>query len=252
MQSWASEYEAGNLEEVQSAFFLPRAAEELYDVVNDPHQTVNLVGQPEHAAMLKELSGALTDWQVEQRDAGLVPEPMLIELDGQGVIRDYVTSDAYPVEEVVHLAQLAGERNAANLDVFVEQLQSGHPVKSYWAANGLLLLGSEVSAALPAIESALDQVEPWTGIVLAEALIGFGDLERGTAYLKTGLASDNLMVRLQAMETIVVTGLLDPDMKDAIAALVPEDPRDRPYDGRMARYVMKLYAAVDAAGDSNE
>jgi len=241
MQSWASEYEAGNLNADQSAFFEPREAEELYNIEEDPFELVNLAEQPEYAAKLKELSGALTDWQLEQRDAGLIPEAMMRELDQQGFIRDYVTSDSYPVKEIVQLAQMAGERDAGNLDVLLEQLQSGHPVKTYWAATGLLLLGQNAEPALPTIESVLDEVEPWTGIVLAELLIGYERTTEATTYLAGVLQSDNLMVRLQAMETIVETGLLDPALKPAIEALVPDDPKQRPYDGRMARYVMQRY-----------
>ena len=241
MQSWASEYEAGNLNADQSAFFEPREAEELFNVREDPFELVNLAEQSEYAAKLKELSDALTDWQLEQHDAGLVPEPMLTELDQQGFIRDYVTSEDYPVEEVVLLAQMAGERDAGNLDELLEQLQSGHPVKTYWAATGLLLLGQAAEPALPMIESVLGKVEPWTGIVLAELLIGFDRTAEATAYLAEVLKSDKLMARLQAMETIVETGLLDPALKPAIAALVPDDPKQRPYDGRLARYVMKRY-----------
>jgi arylsulfatase A-like enzyme len=241
MQSWADEYEAGNLDAVQSAFFEPRPAEELYDTDSDPHGTTNLAGQPEFAGKLDELSGALTAWQIEQRDAGLVPEPMLAELDQQGVIRDYVVSGDYPVSEVVALAQAAGARDAANIDLFLAQLQSGHPVKSYWAATGLLLLCEQVQPALPVIESVLDEVEPWTGVVLAEILIELDRPAPATRYLAGALRSDNLMVRLQAMETIVETGLLDPNLKPAIEALIPEDPKQRPYDGRMARYVLQRY-----------
>ena len=241
MQTWASEYEAGNLNADQSAFFEPREAEELYNIGEDPFELVNLAEQPEYAAKLKELSGALTAWQVEQRDAGLIPEPMLTELDQQGFIRDYVTSNNYPVEEIVHLAQMAGERDAGNLDELLEQLQSGHPVKTYWAATGLLLLGQNAETALAMIESVLDEVEPCTGIVLAELLIGFERTAEATTYLARVLQSDNLMVRLQAMETIVETGLLDPVLKPAIEALVPDDPKQRPYDGRLARYVMQRY-----------
>ena len=145
---------------------------------------LNLAEQPEFAGKLEELSGALTEWQVEQRDAGLIPEPMLTELDEQGLIRDYVVSENYPVEEIVKLAQAAGARDAAMLDIFLKQLQSGHPVKSYWAATGLLLLGDGAQPALPVIESALEQVEPWTGVVLAEILIGLDRLSPATQYLE--------------------------------------------------------------------
>jgi hypothetical protein len=241
MQSWAREHEAGNLNADQSAFFESRPAEELFDVRSDPFGLVNLAGQPEFADKLTELSNALTGWQLGQRDAGLIPEPMLTELDQHGLIRDYVTSEDYPAGEIIHLAQTAGSRDVGNLDDFLKHLQSGHPVKSYWAATGLLLLGQGALPALPVIEAALDQVEPWTGIVLAEILIGLDRPAPATLYLDRVLRSENLMVRLQAMETIVETGLADPALKPAIEALVPEDPKQRPYDGRLARHVMKRY-----------
>lgn len=241
MQSWASEYEAGRLNAVQSAFFEPRAAVELYDVQEDPHGVVNLAEKAEFAGKLKELSGALTDWQLEQRDAGLIPEPMLTQLDREGLIRDYVVSENYPIEEIVRLAQAAGDRDVAMLDDFLTQLQSGHPVKSYWAATGLLLLDQGAQPALSVIESALEQVEPWTGIVLAETLIGLDRPSPAIRYLEGALRSENLMVRLQAMETIVETGLVNTTLRPAIEALVPEHPNQRPYDGRLARYVMQRY-----------
>jgi N-sulfoglucosamine sulfohydrolase len=247
MQSWADEYEAGRLNAIQSAFFEPRAAVELYDILEDPHGTVNLATQPEHVGKLRELSAALTGWQFAQRDAGLIPEAMLTELDRDGVIRDYTLSEDYPVEEVLRLAQAAGSRNAEMLEGFVEQLQSGHPVKSYWAATGLLLLGEDAQEALSIIEETLPNVAPWTGVVLAELLIGLDRQSVATAYLGEALQSDNLMVRLQAMETIVETDLLDPALKPAIAAMVPDDPEQRPYDARMARYVIQLYENDEAA-----
>jgi hypothetical protein len=91
------------------------------------------------------------------------------------------------------------------------------------------------------MEQALDRVAPWAGIALAESLICLGKAKIATAYLAKALRSDNLMVRLQAMETIVVTGLLAPELKPAIAALIPDDPKQRLYDARMARYVIQEY-----------
>ena len=37
------------------------------------------------------------------------------------------------------------------------------------------------------------------------------------------------------------TGPFDPALKPVIEALVPDDSKQRPYDGRLARYVMKRY-----------
>ena len=241
MQSWASEYEAGRLNAVRAAFFEPRASVELYDIVNDPHGTDNLATRMENTDKVQALSSVLTDWQIEQRDAGLIPEAMLIELDQRGVIRDYVVSDDYPVAEIVTLAQRAGSRDPGYRDYFLEQLRSGHPVRSYWAATGLLLLGRDAADVLPELRNMLDKVPSWTGVVLAEALVELGHEDVAIPYLGEALQSDNLMVRLQAMETIVETGLLDPALKPAIEAIVPADPDDRPYDGRLARYVMQLY-----------
>jgi hypothetical protein len=145
------------------------------------------------------------------------------------------------VAEIVTLAQRAGSRDPGYRDYFLEQLRSEHPVRSYWAATGLLLLGRDAADVLPTIEEALETAAPWTGVVLAETLVGLDGHALAIPYLERALGSDNVMVRLQAMETIVETDLLDPALKPAIEAIVPADPDDRPYDGRLARYVMQLY-----------
>ncbi|MEA3226646.1 MAG: hypothetical protein U9Q07_11915 [Planctomycetota bacterium] len=53
----------GKLNESQIACFIkPRAAEELYDVKNDPHELHNLAGDLRYAAVLKEFRRASSDW----------------------------------------------------------------------------------------------------------------------------------------------------------------------------------------------
>ena len=46
-------------------FTQPRAAEELYDVVNDPFQLNNLVENSKYTEALNEMSGLLDNWIVE-------------------------------------------------------------------------------------------------------------------------------------------------------------------------------------------
>ena len=50
-------------------------AEELYDIVADPHETNNLANSAEHAAVLKELRGVLEQWIDESNDQGRELEP---------------------------------------------------------------------------------------------------------------------------------------------------------------------------------
>jgi len=53
----------GKLDENQSACFLqPRPAEELYDVVNDPHELHNLSDSPNYVNVLREFREALRHW----------------------------------------------------------------------------------------------------------------------------------------------------------------------------------------------
>jgi uncharacterized sulfatase len=68
------------LNPVQLLFMAPeKPAEELYDVVDDPHEVRNLAGAPAHQADLARMRRALDEWQRETGDLGLVPEADLRE-----------------------------------------------------------------------------------------------------------------------------------------------------------------------------
>lgn len=68
------------LNDAQLAFLRPsRPAEELYDVTLDRHEVNNLAASPEHQEVLREMRGALDQWQKETKDLGSVPEQELRE-----------------------------------------------------------------------------------------------------------------------------------------------------------------------------
>lgn len=59
----------GKLTPIQQACFVhPRPGEELYDLDADPHELVNLANDPTHAAVLRELRQALSNWERETGD----------------------------------------------------------------------------------------------------------------------------------------------------------------------------------------
>jgi N-sulfoglucosamine sulfohydrolase len=62
-------HKAGELNENQlDCFVVPRAAEELYDVVKDPHQFNNLAENPEYADALQQMRDLLDNWIAEYND----------------------------------------------------------------------------------------------------------------------------------------------------------------------------------------
>lgn len=64
------EHEAGTLPELSETllFAAPRPVEELYDYVEDPHQTRNLASDPAHAATLATRRAALDETLIQTRD----------------------------------------------------------------------------------------------------------------------------------------------------------------------------------------
>jgi arylsulfatase A-like enzyme len=65
----------GKLSPAQRACFVsPRPPEELYDMDADPHELVNLAGDPKYARVLAEMRLALSEWSKETGD--VVPEAL--------------------------------------------------------------------------------------------------------------------------------------------------------------------------------
>lgn len=65
----------GELDENQDRFWLDeRPAEELYDLVNDPHEMHNLAGNPDYAGKLQKHRKILEKWIQDTDDKGQYPE----------------------------------------------------------------------------------------------------------------------------------------------------------------------------------
>jgi arylsulfatase A-like enzyme len=68
-------YADGKLNEVQARFWAKeRPEEELYHIAKDPHETVNLAGDPRYADVLSRHREILEKWVAETDDKGQYPE----------------------------------------------------------------------------------------------------------------------------------------------------------------------------------
>jgi N-sulfoglucosamine sulfohydrolase len=74
--------EKGLLTPVQAQLLKPLAEEELYDLENDPYETVNLIGNKEFATVHKELKDKMSEWIKLSKDKGL-------EKDSDAIVQHY-------------------------------------------------------------------------------------------------------------------------------------------------------------------
>jgi len=56
---------------VQEKLLMPLESEELYDIENDPYETVNLIGKTSFAKVHQQLRRQLEDWLIISKDQGL-------------------------------------------------------------------------------------------------------------------------------------------------------------------------------------
>ena len=66
-------YERGELTPAQASAYGPRPEEELYDLQDDPHETVNLADDPGHNEILKAMRALVEAWIADTDDRGAVP-----------------------------------------------------------------------------------------------------------------------------------------------------------------------------------
>ena len=110
VRAWRKAWQAGVLPAVQSRWFEPASAEQLYDIVADPHELNNLAGSSEHQRVLIEMRAALDAFLAEVGDTGAVsesdlkatylkdnalpktPAPAFIESEGKLMLRSDVTN----------------------------------------------------------------------------------------------------------------------------------------------------------------
>lgn len=72
-------HEEGKLDACQEDWFKPtKPQEELYDVVNDPHELHNLAGDPAYKGKLEELRTAFRRWMDEVGDLSYMPEKEMV------------------------------------------------------------------------------------------------------------------------------------------------------------------------------
>lgn len=226
-------HQAGQLNAVQARFFEPRPYEELYDLTADTDQTRNLARDPMQLPRMQAFRTALDRHMLAITDNGFIPEGS--PLEGYEASR---APGAYPLAQIMALAQVAASGDPARLSDLVAGLASPNDVMRYWAATGVVILKARAEPARAALIAALDrEASPHVRVVLAEALTHVGEGPRARDAFRQTLSSGSDSVALQALNAMTH---VDPAFRplDAIARWA----KDPGYLGRATRYLQRVAA----------
>lgn len=193
-----------------------KPAEELYDLVADPHEVNNLVADPQFASDLNRLRKTHLDWVVKTRDIGLVPESEIER-------REKVAKNRYSILLDVEQSLIERIRNVANLAIgggadfspFEQALNDPDSVVRYWAAIGVGDMPDQAAAAQVRLEELLSDEAPCVRNAAARALLKLGQTDRALEQLKQELVSEHQWARLRAAIVIDEAG-------EVARPLVPE------------------------------
>jgi arylsulfatase A-like enzyme len=191
-------HSAGQLDPVQAQIFVvPRPVDELYDLINDPHETVNLAEQPEFQAVRAELKVTLYAWMVEDRDLGVIPEPILDEMGMQaGSKYAALRAPQSPalITDIIATIE-AGERK--DTTALQQSLTHPHAAVRYWATVWLGRHGE--SSARRQLAERLGDEAGAVRVAAAEALYAFGETQLAAAALKQALSHPHHSVAFYAV-----------------------------------------------------
>lgn len=198
-QAWQSAHLAGELKGPQTAFWKTKPSEELYEVAADPHSIVNLADAPEQQARLIRMRKALDGFIVSFHDNGFIPEGA----NAQGYVASRVPG-AYPLQEVLEIANLTIERNPRNIPAFVRGLDHPNDIVRFWNVHGLVLVAPLSGATLAEARKRLktEKVD-YVRCGYAEALIASGEYDSARdALMEIALNESSSKVAIRALNII--------------------------------------------------
>jgi arylsulfatase A-like enzyme len=241
--SWEQAFLSGECNEIQSAFWNPKPAEELYDTENDPWEVNNLAGDPNYREVLERMRAANVDWMKRIFDTGFIPEADRIERTGEMPPYDYMRSGKVNLDEILEAAETAVSGNPDNLGKMVAYLQNNESAVRYWGATGLLILGDKAVPALEYLKNAITDRSASVVVVAAEALYKMGETEIAKNALINVLNHPNEFARCQALNAIDCMEDASPEIVEATVSMIkrlPEMNRNR-YDLRAARWLVEKW-----------
>ena len=216
-----------------------KPAEELYDLVADPHEVHNLAADPQFSSDLNRLRQTHLDWVVRTRDIGLIPESEIVR-------REQVANNRYSILLNVEQSLIERIRNVANLAIgggedsgsLEESLNDPDSVVRYWAAIGVGNMPDRAGTAQVRLEELLSDEAPCVRNAAARALLKLGQTDRALEQLKQELVGEHQWARLRAAIVIDEAGEVARPLIPQLKACLENQPNK--YITRVANQTLNV------------
>lgn len=205
---WFEKFNAGETNAVQSAFWLPSGAEELYDLTNDPHEIKNLAAAPQHTATRDRLASALFQHMEKTVDLAFLPEAEMDRLVGTRSPYDWAREPGnYNFGRVQPIAGHA-TRGLPNLPTKIKaQLHDSDSLVRYWTLRGLTVSDpSEITRFIADFHELLDDPSVDVSVAAADLLVRHGvnaDVSAGLNHLSRLIMPSSSHFELMATLTVI-------------------------------------------------
>lgn len=223
MQEIRKKEASGQLDPVMALFSAnEKPVEELYDTHADPFEIHNLADDPAFSQRLSEMRHALSEWQNEIGDVGLIPEAEIeiLEQDAGSrfAILQSTTKNSSTEKRLAMLVDIAtsASKGPASIPKLLDALQNEDASIRYWAATGIGNIGPAATSTLKRVVESLNDPSPSVRIAAARAVAKLGSPEEALPVLEAELQSDHQWGRLAAA---IVLDEMDEEARPALPSL---------------------------------
>ncbi|KGK00086.1 sulfatase-like hydrolase/transferase [Thalassotalea sp. ND16A] len=168
-KQWRKLNNEGKLNDIQSQFFQPRPAEQLFDIEADPHEVNNLADQPKYQQKMTQLRRYLNQQAKTMPDLSFYPESELIKKANSDLI-GFAKNHQDDIAALVDIADLAVKPYKLVADELKQHLSSNNEWHRYWALINANMFGEQAKGLTEVITPLLQDKSVMVRIRAAEFL----------------------------------------------------------------------------------
>lgn len=215
-------------------FQTPRSAEELYDLENDPWEIHNLANSADHKSVLEELRAECTRWQLDVKDAHLVPESLFEAEEKSSGTRwgiFHSPEGAERLAKILDQAVTASHLDSRTANEDSTQL-SNDPVGRWWQVT-LMAKADRVSDRTESLLKELESTIPEIRLAAAAGLARTNQKARAVEVFRDLLTNGT---EFQQHAALVELDELEPSFQKELMADLPRESKGE-YIQRMVKHL---------------